>query len=137
MTSSSRRYRIVVLAVGIALVSAGCLRIHVETQVNTAVAPATAFTGYYFCRNDHGLTEANFAISLGTTNQIIVRRFGPTTCVFSEPESYGARSVVLECVNPPAGVACAYYPTTQSLVVVATAGRNVLDVNIRITNDFT
>jgi len=114
--------------VGVALVSAGCLRVTVEKAVTGPIAP-TSFTGYYFCNDDQGMTDAVFPITLGTASQLLIRRSGATTCVFSEPESYGARSVVLECVNPPAGVACSYVPTTQSLVVVAAAGTDVLDIN--------
>ncbi len=136
VSMSMRRLVLAAAVVGITLVSAGCLRVTVEKSVLGSPAP-TSFTGYYFCNNDQGLTEAAFPIVVGTASQVLIPRFGPTTCVFSEPESFGARSVVLECVNPPAGVACSYHPTTQSLVVTAPAGTEVLDLTIRVTNDFT
>ena len=132
---SMRRLSMVALVVGISLVSAGCLRVTVDKAVLGSVAP-TSFTGYYFCNNDKGLTEAAFPVVLGTSSQVLIPRFGATTCVFSEPESFGARSVVLECVNPPAGVTCSFDSYVRSLTVVVDPGSTVLDLNIRITNDF-
>jgi hypothetical protein len=128
---------IVVLAVGIALASTGCLRFTVEKRVTAGAAPSAANV-YWFCTNDQGLQEGSFDINGGDFVPVIVFRQSATSCVFSEPQKAGATSVKLECVDPPPEVACNFQESDKALVVVApgTTDPSLLDLSIRITNDY-
>lgn len=130
--------RIVALAVGIALTTAGCLRFTVEKRVTNGAAPSAANV-YWFCTNDQGLQEGNFNVNGGDFVPVLVFTQSATSCVFSEPQKAGATSVKLECVDPPPEVACNFQQSNKALVVVApgTTAPSLLDLNIRITNDYT